>query len=216
MIEINAIQGSPDWHAARLGHLTASTATDLLTPRLTLSSKREATIHKLLAEIFMGEVYDSFGGNRATERGHEFEGEALAAYEFITGRSWRSVGFCRHSGLRWVGASPDGLVDDTGGCEVKCPENPAIHLGYLFGGDVPGRHMHQVQFSLWVTGRDWWDFVSYYPGLPLACFRTVRDLEFSDAYSEHVPVFVAELEDGIARIRDEYGMEPVVTLGDAS
>ena len=207
MNEINCIPGGPEWERARLGHVTASGVDSLITAaKLSLSSKRDEYMHGLIAERLLGERYETFAGSAATERGHELEPQAVAEYELLTGRAWRAAGFCRHSGLTWAGCSPDGLVDDTGGVECKCPMVPAIHMGYLVGDVLPRAYRLQVQFSLWVTGRSWWDFVSYYPGLPLFCVRVLPEPAVHDAFAAHVPAFVHDMCDLLAEVEARYGL----------
>ena len=83
-----------------------------------------------------------------------------------------------------VGCSPDGLVGEDGGIEGKCP-NPATHPSYLELVDTPpSEYRWQVQGSMLVTGRPWWDFVSYHPDFPdelqLHVVRVKRDEEPRD------------------------------------
>ena len=39
---------------------------------------------------------------------------------------------------------------------------------------------------LWVTGREWWDFVSYHPDMPVLLTRVYRDEEYIAALSNEV------------------------------
>ena len=42
-------------------------------------------------------------------------------------------------------------------------------------GELPPEHKAQVQGSMWVAERELWDFVSYWPKLPLFVKRVYRD-----------------------------------------
>jgi hypothetical protein len=82
-------------------------------------------------------------------------------------------------GIR-LGASPDGLVGDDGGLEIKCPR-AKTHIQTILSGEVPAHNMAQVQATLLVTGRDWWDFVSFCAGLPMWTKRVTLDPKWRDA-----------------------------------
>ena len=82
MKEINCIQGSREWHQARLGLVTASEVNRIITPtgKPAKNDTSRAYMHKLLAEWALGEPVEEWQGNAWTERGLELEGEALAAF----------------------------------------------------------------------------------------------------------------------------------------
>jgi hypothetical protein len=103
-----------------------------------------------------------------------------------------------------VACSPDGLCGNDGGLELKCP-GIAKHVEYLIGGGCPDEYFHQVQGCLYVTGRAWWDFMSYYPGLPLFLVRCLPDPDYHAALAEALTGAVAELDTIIARLRDMQG-----------
>jgi len=73
-----------------------------------------------------------------------------------------------------AGASPDGLIGEDGLLEIKCPL-AHTHVGYLREGVLPPKYIPQVQGQLWVTGRQWCDFVSYHPELKIMIVRVERD-----------------------------------------
>jgi hypothetical protein len=79
-----------------------------------------------------------------------------------------------------AGASPDGLVGESGGLEIKCPM-PATHIEYLRDGRLPSKYIQQVQGCLWISGRDWWDFMSYHPKMTPLIIRVYRDEVFIKA-----------------------------------
>ena len=60
---------------------------------------------------------------------------------------------------------------------------------------------------MWVTGRAWWDFLSYAPGLPPVLIRVEPDKKFQSALDDHMPTFHAELMSGRERLREK-GVEP--------
>jgi hypothetical protein len=105
---------------------------------------------------------NEFEGNIATEYGTRNEAGALTEYQMETGNTVQSVGFITRED--WAGCSPDGLVSDNYGLEIKCPfglrkdEVPAFKTL----ADQP-HYYDQIQFSMWVTGRPWWDFYQWSP-----------------------------------------------------
>jgi hypothetical protein len=82
-------------------------------------------------------------------------------------------------GIR-LGASPDGLVGEDGGIEIKCPR-AKTHIQTILSGQVPAANMAQVQATLLVTGREWWDFISFCAGLPMFTKRVTLDLKWRDS-----------------------------------
>lgn len=80
-----------------------------------------------------------------------------------TGLHVEQVGFITRED--WAGCSPDGLIGETAGLEIKCPfglrkdEKPQFKSIF---DDLP-HYFDQVQFSLWVTGRDVWHFYQWSP-----------------------------------------------------
>lgn len=186
----NPEQGSDQWHAERAGCITASRMGDLIwVPGQTFKSGprkgelkpppdgRNTYINQLVAENITGRAVDQVKA-RAMDYGHEQEPFAVSAYEARTGRLVEQCGFIRHPDFPFIGASPDFLVDDDGGGEVKCPMSIVVHAETLRNG-LPDEHIEQIQGGLWVTGRMWWDFVSFHPafppGLDLYVQRVERD-----------------------------------------
>lgn len=110
-------------------------------------------------------------GSVSTDWGNKWEPAAIAAYELRTGSDVIRPGFLVHPEFDYVGGTPDGLIDngprelddDAGGIEVKCPEDAGNHLVTLANKIVPREYVPQVQCYLWITGRAWWDYVSFDP-----------------------------------------------------
>lgn len=202
MIVYDYEQRSDEWYKGRLGIPTASAADKILTPgKLMPSTQRVKYLNTLLAEWATGESVDGFEGTKWTDRGTELEPEARAYFEYTTGMETRQAGFVFRDESRLSGCSPDGLIGDDSGLEMKCPM-PATHVSYLLAGKVPTGYLAQIQFSIWVCGaRSWW-FQSYCPGLPAVLYECQRDPKWMVALDEHIPKFIADLLAGRERLRE--------------
>lgn len=192
-------QGSQEWLQARLGVITASEMGKLITSLKKPSSSFDAYVNKLVAERLMGQQTEDYT-NPWMERGRELEEEARDWYELRTGNEVEQVGFCTlDHGL--VGCSPDGLVDELGGLEIKCPK-AETHVGYLRANKLPATYVPQVQACLWVTGREYWDFVSYHPLMPKLFVRVQRDQDFIDAMTDIVEKALTKAEKALKSIQE--------------
>ena len=187
-------QGSESWIACRLGIPTGSNFERIVTPTGKESSdnRREDYFAELCAEWARGEPYQDFKGTEWTERGQSLEGKARAYYELWSGEKVETVGFVYRDASRMVGCSPDGLVGERGCLELKVPM-ASTHIGYLSRTTVPNKYIPQCQGHIWVTGRDWCDWMSFHPGLPEQVFRVAPDDRYQDALDTFVPLFIEEL-----------------------
>lgn len=183
-----APQGSGEWMVARAKYLTASNFGKWLTPaQLKISTAETAqSLVRLAACAEVFGVIDEPFSTFAMERGTELEMEARAWYAFQFAPV-DEVGFCIADDDS-CGCSPDGLVGEGGGVEIKCPGLPQ-HLANLICDEVPAEYRMQIQGCLYVTGREWWDWISYYPGLPAKVIRCVPDAKVQAAIRAAVEEF---------------------------
>jgi hypothetical protein len=187
----NFEQGSQEWLQSRLGKPTASNFGKLITPTGKPSSSAEGYINELIAQRITGEIPE-FYKSEAMERGNELEPHAKATYELTRDVEVVEVGLCLHDEFE-CGASPDGLVGDNGGLEIKCPL-PHNHVAYLRAGDVPSKYIPQIQGCMWITGREWWDFMSYHPSMEDLIVRVYRDDAYIKKLADMVIRAVAQIE----------------------
>lgn len=190
---IDCVQGTPEWLSLRTGIITASRLDRLVTPRKgELSKSATALRNDLLAERLIGMPLDA-GDNQWMARGKAMEAEARAWYEFEFDVSVIQAGFCLSDDGRF-GCSPDGLVggDDDGGLEIKCP-GAGQHVGYLLSRNMDD-YRCQVQGALLLTGRRWWDIVSFSPCIPPVVIRCQRDQAFIDKLASAIEAFNVDLE----------------------
>jgi putative phage-type endonuclease len=187
MIILTDEQGSPEWLASRLGRPSASNFGRLVTGNGKPSSSAESYINEMIAERLTGRS-KPFYTNEHMERGNALEPEAREAYEFITDLEVVETGFILHDSEEF-GCSPDGLVAEQGGLEIKCPSD-SVHVSYLRAGKVPAKYYQQVQGCMWITGREWWDFMSYHPEMPHLLVRAHRNEKYIEAMAEQVEAAV--------------------------
>lgn len=206
MIVVDCEQGDAVWNAARCGVVTASAASKLLTPKLSLSSQSTGYRNELLAEWALGYAVE-LPSLYWVERGQEREPEARAYYEFQRDVEVETVGFVYRDETKLSGCSPDWLCGENGMAEVKCP-SAHVHVGYLLGGGVKATYVPQVQFQLWVTGRKWCDFVSYHENFPTLIVRVEADDLWNVALNSQVPKFTDQMLECRRKLRD-LGVSPV-------
>lgn len=201
---INLEQGSDKWKQARLGHVTASNMAEVMSKGKGTGEAVGRYKYKvrLVAErltMTAGEYYT----NAAMQWGIEQEQFACIAYEAQKETFVDKIGFVLHPDIKWLGVSPDRIVGHEGLIEVKCP-NTTTHLDYLFDNKVPTEYYKQIQCQLWVTGRQWCDFVSYDPRLPkrnqLLIVRTERDESLIKEMEAQTLQFLAEVETLIIKL----------------
>ena len=132
------------------------------------------------------------------EWGIEHEADARAIYAASRGIEVVMPGFMlMGSDPLNVGATPDGLVEDNGLLEIKCPQWKA-HADYLLNGP-PKNYWQQMQFQMMVTGREWCDFMTFHPEFPeklqAKVVRIKRDQDYIDAIQERILLFKELIED---------------------
>lgn len=194
---IECEQGDATWVKARSGIPTASSFHKIITPTTgKLSAQSDTYLFELVAERLLGVSLDDVT-SQWMERGREMEDLGRNWYEFNRDVDVERVGFCLTDDGR-AGFSPDGLIGDDGGLEIKCP-SAAVHVGYMLG-EAATKYRCQIQGSLWITGRKWWDFVSYNPSLTPVLIRFERDEEFIAKLSEAVVTFCGQLEMAMAEM----------------
>lgn len=200
MIRLDVEQGSPEWLNARLGIPTASKYDEIITPKTLKPSASAAKYrNQLLAEWLLGHPIDWGGSSAFMERGTEMEPQARRFYEMHNDVDVEVVGFVLRSDER-TGGSPDGLVGEDGGVEIKCP---AIHthIGYMLDpSSFAAAYRGQVQGYMYLTDRAWWDLLSYNPELPHVQVRIERDPEYIEALDKALASFLSDLATAQAQL----------------
>ena len=133
-------------------------------------------------------------------RGNELEPEARDYYELMTGNTVVEVGFILDDSEEF-GCSPDGLVGEDSGLEIKCPA-PKTMVSYLRDPQVGvKKYWQQIQGCMWITKRDWWDFFAYHPEMPHVLVRVERDDDYIAKLSAEVDKAVAEILNQVEKLK---------------
>jgi len=147
-------QRSEEWKEARKGRMTASNAATIATNGKGL----ESYAYEILAEKYSNNSEESFT-SFDMKRGIELEEQARMTYE-LEHEEVQQVGFVEMD--EFAGCSPDGLVGEDGGMEIKCPNDVNFFRLMVNGeSEIDKKYLWQVQMSLLITGRKWWDLVFY-------------------------------------------------------
>ena len=196
----NDEQGSEAWLSRRAGIPTASMFGTIMAKgvRGGESKTRRTYLLKTAGEILTGKPSESFT-NVHMDRGHVMEPDARNLYAMVADVEPELVGFLRRGR---AGCSPDSLVGADGMLEIKT-RLPHLQLEVLLAGEVPSEHRAQIQGCMWISGRQWCDFVSYWPGLPLFIKRAERDEEYINRIASAVAEFNAELDMLVAKFQPE-------------
>lgn len=175
MTVLDVPQGSAAWFAARRGIPTASRFDQILTAAKGLPSAAQDTlIDELIAESLLPLQDDGTRASADMMAGMRLEAEARCGYELgFAEFPVKECGFVLSDCGRF-GGSPDALVGEAGGVEIKCPA-AATHIGYIRDGLLPNVYKCQVHGYMIVTGRTYWDFYSHHRGLPPFLLRVVRN-----------------------------------------
>lgn len=168
-------QGSDEWHMIRLGKITASVAKKLVTNNGVI---RDNDTVREMARTIAAQRINGFGeahvSTREMERGHLQEPLARDIYSDKYAEV-TEVGFIENTFDGVVlGASPDGLVGEKGGIEIKSRLGK-FQIETILADKVPAEYMMQIQFSMLVCERLWWDFVQYSNGMHLYVKRIMSD-----------------------------------------
>jgi hypothetical protein len=198
VIRLDVKQGSAEWHLARLGIPTASQFDRILTKKKReLAAGAEKYMHELLAEWLIG-MPAGAEARGFMERGTNLESWAVGYYELQNDVDTEAVGFVLRDD-RKVGCSPDRLVGDKGGLEIKVP-SAQVHVANLL--NMTDDHFAQAQGCMWVCDREWWDLLSYHPDLPPAIVRIERDKQYIADLDRAMREFLPTLEDARKRLLD--------------
>jgi hypothetical protein len=194
------LQGSDEWHHMRLGVVTASNINILITPKgkPAKNEKMRNYACEIAAQREMMHVEDTYQSFDMI-RGHLQEGIARDVYS----DNYAPVvecGFVTNDRLgSLIGCSPDGIVGDEGGIEIKS-RLAKFQMATIIKGEVPDEFINQIQTFLMITERSWCDYVQYSNGMPLFVKRVKPD----PVRQEAIMLAILEFEEEVQRISAEY------------
>ena len=201
----NIEQQTPEWYEVKIGKVGASRLADVMAEGKNgkPSATRANYMYELLTARLTGEYQQTYQSPEML-RGIELEAEARRKYEIVTFNEVKQVGWIPHPEIEMCGCSPDGLVDDDGLIEIKCP-NTKTHLETVLHGKIDRSYMLQMQWQIECSGREWCDFVSYDPRLPeniqICIIRVDKKQEVIDSIKTAVQAFLSELAELENKIR---------------
>lgn len=195
---MNPLQGE-QWLLDKYGYAGASMFHAILAKGQ--GKTRASYLRRILAERLTGKPTETYQSDDMA-RGIAQEPLARLAYEARSDNLVEFSGFIKHATLR-CGCSPDGLVEQDGGTEFKCVI-PTVQVETILRGGYPPEHKPQVQGSLWITGRKWWDFCSYSQDMPahlrVYIFRVERDEDYIANLEKEVRAFLSEVDELLGRL----------------
>lgn len=177
---IECTQGDDLWLAARVGRITGSHMDSLLAPPTTRQSTRKGVVcpagtealelteyrNKLIIERIYGRAVNNVT-TQYMKDGTDREPYGRMLYEAEMQEPVEQMGFALHPEWDWFGSSPDGLVGEAGGVELKCPAE-STHDSYwqnpqALVDDYKGQVLGNL---ICFPEREWWDLVSFQPYAP--------------------------------------------------
>lgn len=186
-------QGTPEWHELRRGVLTSTAIKTLITPtgKLADNDKTRSHVYEVAAQRITGRTEDTYLSFDMM-RGHtdEILGRGLYSQHYAP---VTECGFITNDKLGFtVGYSPDGLVGEDGLIEIKSAK-AKIQVQRIADGVIPTEHYAQVQTGLWVTGRQWCDFISYSNGMKMMVVRVNADPAYHALIEQAAKAFEAKV-----------------------
>jgi putative phage-type endonuclease len=163
IIRTDIQQGSDEWHNLRIGKITGSSFSKLLGT----AAAKEKYLYDKANEIVTRCKSDGDSFNNVhMQRGSNFESVARTRYLLETFSIVKEVGIVIVDD--YLACSPDGLIDEDGLIEIKVPDSNNYFRQLLQISSeglkvIPNDYYIQMQFNMYVCGRNWCDYVLYNP-----------------------------------------------------
>jgi len=199
MIISDCIQLSKEWFREKAGVPSASNFDKIVTSKGEPSKQSVKYLYQLAGENIVGLKTETYQ-NEAMKRGVVLEAEARNLFAMVHDVSVRQVGLIYKDARKTCLCSPDGIIGEEAGLEIKCPLIHT-HVSYLLKGELPTDYIQQVQGSMMVTGFSSWWFESYFPGLPPLILKIERDNIFIEKLEKELNRFVEDLAITIKKLK---------------
>jgi predicted phage-related endonuclease len=197
-------QGTDSWQNLKLGVLSASNISRALAKKGT--ETRNTYLMELVGQIATRK-FDELNA-KSLDYGHANEEAARGAYEFETGHKVEQIGFI-YSPCKRMGVSPDGLIPSISkGLELKCPITAKVHADFLCNDKMKPEYVFQVQFQLYVSQYQSWDFASFNPSFKSSMLKikTIeKDPAIFERFDNELPLFIKDLDEALAKINLKHG-----------
>lgn len=204
-------QGSTEWTILRSGVVTASEVDALVSPTFKIRTGEgpETYLYRKLCERALGWVPPDVA-TFSMDQGMFMETVAVPWYEFTYDVQVTRVGFCLSDCGRY-GCSPDGLIGEDSGLEIKAPQVPQ-HLRYLFKNELPADYRTQVHFSMLVTNRPTWKFLSFSRHIKSLVVTVERDDKIDATLKQALSEFFERFDECAAKLTQiADGLAPVLS-----
>lgn len=208
-------QGSDEWHSARCGLIAASELDRIMTPGTLKPANNDKTrqhVYELAAQRINQYVEPSYVGDNML-RGWADEIRARDLYSERFEPVVEVGGMCRDFGTFKLWCSPDGLIGENAGIEVKSRVQK-YQVQTIVDNVVPQEHVLQVQANLLVSGRSVWKYVSYSGGMPMWIIDVLPDAEIQAAIISACEAFEAKVQEVMRVYReriDAFGDDVIMT-----
>ena len=199
MIIIDVPQGGELWFKEKIGKPSASNASKIITNEGKPSKSRTGYMYELAGEILTGKQEEGYK-NANMLAGQEREDESRKFFELTNDIEVKQVGVIYKDNKKQFLCSPDGIVKEEYGLELK-NVLPKTQVKYLLDGTLPSEYFSQVQFSLYVTGFKYWQFLSYVPAMKPLLIKVLPDNAFIKALQIELELFCRELDELVAKIK---------------
>lgn len=200
------VQQSEIWFQLKLGVLSASNAHKIVAKRD--SDTRNTYMCELISQVCTGSIEEISAA--ALDWGRQHEDSARSYYEFSNSVTMTQLPFVFKDDTFRIGGSPDGVVSEIRGSEIKCPWNSANYVKFLVSDDIKPEWKWQNQFNMWVMDADEWDFTQFDPRMkksPMKTLVAVKDLEKQKVLEDLVPMFISDMDQMLAKIGIEFGSQ---------
>lgn len=193
-------QQQEEWFQKRRGRFTCSRFGDLMTRgrgkdedfgQTALSYIRQVVAERMGSWVFPAKA-------SALEWGTENESLAIAEYQKRFGVEVSHEPFRFFEYESYAGGTPDALVCENGGIEIKCPYDPGQHIATWERREVPRQYIWQVHGHMLVADLDWVDFISFDPRIETTANMVVVRVERDDELIDQLKLRLIE-SDSLAR-----------------
>lgn len=195
----NIDQRTDEWLHIRKGKITGTTLKAIMgTPKA-----RQDALYEIIAERLTVGVESDY--ENPMDRGTRLEPEAIAAFEFETGKTVEKIGFCEDDENTHITNSPDGLIGKHEAIETKCMGGKN-HVKMWLTDQVPDEYSWQV-VQYFVVNKDLKTlyFVGYNPDIPTHSLHIIEvtresitdDIEMAQNAQE---TFLKEVNEALEKI----------------